>query len=409
MTKLKVFKTLFFGSFFLIATIVVAWNVLSPGVVHPPEKVESIKDVLAYVEEMVADETPPSLNITIIKNGNVVFNEGFGTADRFNKIKTNKETVYHLWSQTKLLTAVAIFKLIEQKKLTLDTEVSSLLPYFSPVGGDQKTYKVTVAQLLNHSSGLHDFIYNGGMGMVHLHGEPSINQTELLKKILIDNNKLHFIPGTDSSYTNTGYIVLGAIIEKLSGISYEKYIEDKITSPLGLKNASFVYNDEMLNNAALGTLAVVDVFTPIVVKSIPNWFEKYVVDTQDLRMWMRHLYTDYTPSTGLIGSSHDMALFGQMMLNGGELNGVRIISKDSADTLLYKGHREEDKLEPKLGLGFKTWTIDENVMIGHGGGGPGFGSQLMINKKRNLIISIAANDTNVDRFNLMKVLFKLDW
>jgi len=409
MNKYKIFKTLFFGSFFFVMGLVVLWNVTTPSTIHPPEEVKSVEDVIAYINEMVEEENPPSINLTILKNGKVVFNKGFGKTGLGQNNKTKEDTVYHLWSQTKLLTAVGIVKLIENKKLTLQTNASDILPYFKAIGGDNKEYKVNVRQLLNHSSGLPDFLYNGGMGMIHLHGESSVNQTEFLKKILPNHNKLHFIPGTDSSYSNTSYIVLGAIIEKISGVPYEKFIEEKIIRAINLKSTSFVYTDEMLRRAAHGSLPVVGMMTPILMKYNEDWFDKYVIEVKDLRMWLKHFYTDYTPSTGIISTSYDMALFGQMILNGGELNGHRVLSKESIDTLLNKGHREEDKLEPRLGLGFKTWTFDENVLTGHGGGGPGFGSHLMINVKKNLVISIAANDTSVDRFNLVKVISKLDW
>jgi CubicO group peptidase (beta-lactamase class C family) len=404
-----IFKRIFFGTIFTITGLVILWNLLTPSTIHPPKEVESVEDILSYIKQMNEEKNPPSLNITVIKDGKVVFNEGHGLANPFDNLESNEEIIYQLWDQTKIFTAVAIFKLIEQQKLNLQTNVSEILNYFNVKGIDGKDYKVNIRQLLNHSSGLPDFLYNGGLNWIHLHNERTVNQTQFLKNILPNHSVLHFEPGKGTSFSNTSYIVLGAIIEKLSGMSYEDFVLKNIIKPLRLKNTNFYYTDLMLANSALGSSAVVSFYTPILMKHNENWFDKYVIETKDLRMWLRPYNPDYTASSGLIGTSYDMAQFGQMMLNGGILNNVRILKKESIDTLLYKGSREEDKLDPKLGLGFKTWKFNDSEMIGHGGGGPGFGSHLMIDVKRKLVISIAANDTAVDRFSLMKTLTRLDW
>jgi CubicO group peptidase (beta-lactamase class C family) len=122
---------------------------------------------------------------------------------------------------------------------------------------------------------------------------------------------------------------------------------------------------------------------------------------------MKPVYTDYAASTALIGTGLDLARFGQMLLNLGELNGVRILSEENARNVLQGGRLTVNKDGTVLGYGTKTW-VDRGVeLIGHGGGGPGFALQYMLVPDKALVIVVLANGTITDSFELAKLIASL--
>lgn len=160
-------------------------------------------------------------------------------------------------SCSKMLTATAVLQLIEQKKISLDTKLVDLLPNDSAyknlhvINDTDYISSITVLQLLNHTSGLPEyFLENDDDKEIAQHGDSSLRfrpwqLVELAKK----TNKAGFKPGTGFKYCNTGYILLGLIIEKISGIKYEDYIQQHILDPLNMKHTYFATTNSPANRA----------------------------------------------------------------------------------------------------------------------------------------------------------------
>ena len=168
------------------------------------------------------------------------------------------------------------------------------------------------------------------IGWVHYEDETR-SQTELLKRHLPVFNTLQFEPGSKAIYSNLNYMVLGAVIEAVSGRSYEEFITEEILKPLQMDQSGFVYTKAMAEDEAAGTLPIVHFYTPLL---------PFLLDTTELIreqldgiFWMRRLYIDVTPPTGLIGPASDMARLMLAYLNGGELEGIRILSAQSIELM----------------------------------------------------------------------------
>ena len=202
-------------------------------------------DTLNKVVKEYAIANHSAITFKIHLKDNQVFYSGYNSRN-LQEIKTFMSTI-DIGSCSKMITASAILQLVEKKKLQLDTKLTSILPnsklYKDLMVIDGKDYmdSITVLNLLNHSSGLPEyFLENDDSKEIALHGDSSLRFTPqqlvgMAKKL----NKPSFKPGAGFKYCNTGYIFLGLIIEKISGMKYSNYVQSHILSPLKMTHTYF--------------------------------------------------------------------------------------------------------------------------------------------------------------------------
>jgi D-alanyl-D-alanine carboxypeptidase len=385
----------------LIALLIISLGLyaFAPHVPSTPKQVANVTELEAYLNRLVASGNPPGLSIVVVKDGQVIYNNAFGFADGPNNLKATPETVYHWWSMTKIPTAVAVIQLQEQGKLNLDDEVTKYLPWFDVKYPSTGSPSITIRNLLQHSSGLPDTI-PAMIGWVH-YNDATPNQTAVLKKYLPDFNTLKFEPNTQAVYSNLNYMALGAIIEAVSGQTYESYMTGNILQPLGMSHTGFVYSPALAEHESAGTLPVVHFYTPL----MPTLLDpKALVRERDGKLlWLNRFYIEATPSTGLIGSAPDVAKFMMMYLNRGALNSEQVLSPESISTLT-----ETSPIDGR-GLGWYMGESDGERYLEHMGGGPGFATTMRLYPDTGIGIAILANGTDLDREALAELLKHLDW
>jgi CubicO group peptidase (beta-lactamase class C family) len=194
------------------------------------------KALVSYVDSVanaaVAQHRTPGVSVAVVKRGRTVLAKGYGYADLENDIPATAETVYRIGSITKQFTSSAIMRLVEQGKLSLDDTLQKFLPTY-----DTKGNRVTVRHLLNHTSGIKSYTSLPAFGRVMRLDLPHDSLVALFASEPFD-----FKPGDRWLYDNSGYFLLGMIVEKVSGKPYGQYLQDEFFTPLGLK--STVYCDE---------------------------------------------------------------------------------------------------------------------------------------------------------------------
>src|SRR6056297_8071 len=175
-------------------------------------------------------------SILIAKDKDLIYKESFGMADYENEIKNSADTIFPIGSITKSFTSVSILQLEEEGKIDLDDKISK---YISDLSNKQY---ITIHQLLTHSSGL------------QREGLYSMEQYVALDKNIdfIKKTPLLFKPGQNFSYSNAGYIMLAKIIEEVSGVSYNEYIEENIFKPLEMNNSFCGVDNNLIENQAVG-------------------------------------------------------------------------------------------------------------------------------------------------------------
>ncbi len=386
----------------IIALLIISSAGLYAFAPHPPatpKQVKNVNEIESYLNQLVESGDPPGSSVVVVKGGKIVYNRAFGYADEPRGVKATPDTVYHWWSMTKIPTAMAVMQLQEQGKLNLDDPVIKYLPWFQVNYPSSSSRVMTLRNLMQHSSGLPDTI-PAMIGWVH-YDDATRNQTEIVRKHLAEFNTLKFEPGEQAVYSNFNYMVLGAIIESVSGQPYEAYITNNILQPLGMSQTSFVYTPATAEHEAAGTLPLVHFYTLLLPTLLDT--NALVRERQGKLLWLNRVYIDATPSTGLIGSASDVARLIMAYLNRGILDGKRILSPESVSTLTQtapiNGH----------GLGWFVGKSDGSRFLEHAGGGPGFATMLRLYPDRGLGIAILANGTDFDRQGLIDLLTSLDW
>ena len=180
-------------------------------------------------------------SVAIASNGNVIYQNAIGYSQLNGDIKTpaTVKTKYRIGSITKMFTATMVFQLIEEGKLSLTTPLSTYFPQMP------NATKITIGEMLSHRSGLHNFT-NDAMYLTYMHTP----QTEAVMLTIMATEKPDFEPDTKAEYSNTNFVLLGYIIEKITGKLYKEELKRRITSKIGLTDTYYGGNASVANNEA---------------------------------------------------------------------------------------------------------------------------------------------------------------
>jgi CubicO group peptidase (beta-lactamase class C family) len=404
----------------LVVVVGVAYVTLFPRTLKPPREVDSLAELEAYLDDLAGHnpDSPPGLSLVVVKDGEIVYQKGFGMADGPRNIPATADTVYNTWSMVKPMTALAILQLYEQGRLNIDDPVVDTLPFFDVEYPAESSETVTIRHLLNHSSGLRNNVPEV-LSWIHFDGDPEWNQTELLKEKLPDYAKLGYEPGSKGVYTNVGYMVLAAIIEAASGQTYQQYMLDHIFEPLGMEQTSWTYTEATISRKAAGSSPTVDYQALMLPLLIDRGKRRALTrEKVDGVTWFNRVYTDQKGPTGPISAATDVARFVMAFLNEGELDGHRILSEESVAVMTNESHvlpgntseaasyKDYDQMYHGLG-----WYVVKNhtFFLAHSGGGPGFASDMRLYPDRELGMVIIANGTYLPRREILDLVASLDW
>ncbi|MBA3442260.1 MAG: serine hydrolase, partial [Pyrinomonadaceae bacterium] len=224
--------------------------------------------------------------VLVAEGGKVIYRKGFGLANMEWNIPNEPDTRFRLGSITKQFTAMLILQLAEQGKIKLDGKLSDYLPdYRKDTGG-----RITIHQLLNHTSGIPS--YTSLPGFIADQSRDPYAVDAFIKKYA--SRDLEFEPGSKYSYNNSGYFLLGAIIEKITGKTYEQALKESILDPLGMKNTGYDHHDTIIPKRAAGYRKAPKGYenAPYLDMSIPYAAGSMYSTVDDLFLWDQALYTD---------------------------------------------------------------------------------------------------------------------
>lgn len=294
--------------------------------------------------------------VLISQNGKVIYRKAFGYADAEKKTPINVSTKFRIGSVTKQFTASAILKLQEEGKLKVTDKLSKYFPDFPR--GDE----VTLHHLLTHTSGIHS--YTGKNDFTEKVSKPITNE-ELLA--YFKNDPYDFNPGERYQYNNSGYFLLGYIIEKVSGKTYAQYLQETFFTPLQMKNTGVHTSALTLENEAKGLTKENGQY-----KAALNWDMSWAGGAGALYSTIEDLYTwNEAVFNGKVLSKESLAAaFTPVRLNNGNL---------------------PDGTKYGYGWGFGNYRGQE--VIGHNGGLHGFISELQRFTKENMTVVILTNIT----------------
>lgn len=225
-------------------------------------------------------------SVLVAESGKVIYKKGFGLANREWNIPNKPDTKFRLGSITKQFTSMLILQLVEQGKIDLQGKLSDYMPYYRKDTGSQ----VTIHHLLTHSSGIPS--YTSIPNFFEEISRDPYPVEEFVKKYC--SGDLQFEPGSQYVYNNSGYFLLGAIIEEITGKTYEEVLKEKIFVPLGMKNSGYDRHGPIIPNRATGYSNAFDGYTnaPYLDMSLPYAAGSLYSTAEDLYIWDQALYTE---------------------------------------------------------------------------------------------------------------------
>jgi len=187
----------------------------------------------------------PGGTVGIIKDGELIFTKGYGMANLDHNIPNHPKTVFNIASTSKQFTAASIILLSEQGKLSLEDTLMKFFPNFPDYANEVK-----VQHLLNHTSGVRDYIILARLSGLTV---DDYYTNEIVEKLLTNQQELNFTPGDEYLYSNSGYWLLGQIVEKVSGSTLAEFAKKNIFDPLEMNDTHFHDNqNQIVKNRATG-------------------------------------------------------------------------------------------------------------------------------------------------------------
>jgi CubicO group peptidase (beta-lactamase class C family) len=301
-------------------------------------------------EQFKTNET--GATVLVARKGQIIYKKAFGMANLELNVPMQVDNVFWLASMGKQFTAVAILQLMEQGKLNVQDEITKFIPDYPTQGN-----KITIEHLLTHTSGIHNF-----SGMKDPEKKLVLDCTPNEVIDFFKNLPMRFTPGTKWEYSNSGYFLLGYIIEKITGKPYAEYLEENIFKPLGMTNSLFANNKRIIKNRVDG------------YSHGENGFE----NSRTLNM--THVY-----AAGAIQSTvADFYKWHQAV------HAYKLVKKESMDKAFTR-YKLTDGKETDYGYGWRLGYVYESPSIWHGGGIEGFGNTEIYLPNEDVFVIVLTN------------------
>ncbi len=337
----------------------------------------------------------------------VIWSDSFGDRDVELKQPVTENTMFRIASISKLFTATAIMQLVERHQLILDVDISDYLG-FEVRNPKHQDSIITLKQLLTHTSSLTSDEESNSIYAKYIKDGQS-GHSVCLKELLVPGGKYYthqiwgdWQPGLSTYwvYSNIGAIICGAIIEKVSGMRFDSFIQQNIMKPLGMENVAFSYVG-MKKNHEFGILYEIDEITKKYKVTIQDTTEnKFDIDS--LKNYIPGTHGGlFEPQGGLRTSALELSKFLRALMNGA-YNETSLLHAETLDVMksAHWTREEENHFFSKMGLGLHIshdFLSEYNEMIGHAGEAYGLISNLYWNEEKKFGIIFVINGAN---FNL---------
>lgn len=329
------------------------------------------------VEHALARAQIPGCSIALVDATGLRWQGAFGLADLRRRQLAAPDTVYHLFSGTKLFTATAVLQLAERGLLDLDDPVDRYLPELAAARG------ITLLQLLSHRSGLKDTLR--GFLAVASPGEPAPTSAQALAGYQLRPGSA---PGRRVVYRNVGYAILGEVISRVSGVEYREQVARAVLAPLGIR-ARFGATDPLREPAATGYIDRWDPMRLALRLLFPGLAGRLERERAGSLVALGPYELRTAAIGGLVGSMPEFAKFLSAQLGGGG----GILSEASTRRMQTIVARGAAGIESRVGvgLGWKFGRTPGHTFLNHEGGGAGFTSELRLYPHAGVGIALGMN------------------
>ncbi len=313
--------------------------------------------VRATVARMLEARGTPGASVAIARGDEIVFAEGFGLADVENDVKATRDSEFRIGSVTKQFTAAAILRLVEQEKLSLDDDVTRWVPEFDPAGK-----KITIRHLLTHTSGIKNYTE---LGDVMKATAVDLEPDELCDRF--EREPHDFDPGQSWHYSNSGYFLLGMVIEAVEHRPYADVVRDFFFAPLGLTHTTAGVETSILKGRARGY----------------GHENGQLVNDRPISMTVPY-------SAGcIVSTATDLVKWARELVSGGVVNESSYVMMTTPAVL-------PDGAPTAYGFGLTMRRFAGHRLVSHNGGINGFGANLSWFPDDDVTIAVLCNAEDAD-------------
>jgi len=340
----------------ILLTIALLYGFLTAVSATPSDIAKA--DDAARIDALVQTYVDRSLfngSILVARGGEVILKKGYGMANFEWNIPNTPDTRFRIGSMTKQFTSAIIMQSIEEGKLSLEDKLADRVPYYRKDTGS----KITIHHLLNHTSGIPS--YTNIPNILKEHGRKALSLRDLVTTWC--SGDLEFEPGARFAYNNSGYVILGAVIEEVTGKTYEQALKERILEPLGMKASGYDRTESVINHRASGYDNGLNGVrnADFIDMSLPHAAGALYSTVEDLLLW-------------------DQALHGTKVLS--EAGRAKVFAP-GAGNYGYGWFIQKAPVGPSKA---------ERQVIQHGGGIPGF-SSLIVRVPQDRILIVLLNNT----------------
>jgi CubicO group peptidase (beta-lactamase class C family) len=381
---------------------------------------ERLARIDAMLESAVKSNRIPGAVALIARHGRIVYHKAFGMADNATGRLMKPDDIFRIASQTKAITATAVLMLWEEGKFQLDDPVSKFIPEFRDAKvlktyneadgswtGEPVKRPITIRDLLTHTSGLGYGFIDADPRFRAMYAKAGIVDAWTTEPVTIQENvrrlarlPLHHHPGEKFTYAE-GLDVCGALIEIVSGMTFAEFLQKRLFEPIGMTDTAFYLPGDKASR-------LVSVQHPV-----NGRWQRIPSVPYDPDYPIKGAKTFFAGGAGLSSTAKDYATFLQMLLNGGEINGVRILSRTTVRTMLSQQVPGEQfgGTDSYFSLAFGVLTERGQAKGGSGSAGTFqwggyFNTQYFADPKEGIVAVLmkqtqGANDDTAGRFSLL--------
>lgn len=319
--------------------------------------------------------TTAGLAIAVVRKGQTVASQGFGLANLETRTPATADSIFRIASVTKTFTSAAIMQLVEQGRLGLEHTLDKFYPDIPNAAS------VTIQQLLSHTSGIHDFV-NGGLPADALAWK---TPDEIAGGVARMQPLFDFDAGTHFSYSNSGYILLGGILEKVSGKSYDDYLADGIFKPLGMDRTAVDHLEDVVVGRADGYAKNGSGFRHADHSGLPHAAGAIRSTASDLALWCTAFFD------GKVVTFKSVQL---MTKPARTRSGAKVGEAHWWPQGFHPRNPPPFVQNSNYGLGWELTTFYGRPAAGHSGGIAGFNSMILRYLDEDLALILLANTEN---------------
>ncbi|MGD1045061.1 MAG: serine hydrolase domain-containing protein [Bacteroidota bacterium] len=308
----------------------------------------------------------PGCVVLVARKRQIIYEKAFGMADLELSVPNNVNMVFEIGSITKQFTAVAIMQLVEQGKISLQDPINKFIEDYPTHG-----YTITIENLLTHTSGIKDYWKMKEFDSTFWRKDYTTSEFINFFK----NEPMDFAPGTNLHYSNSGFCLLGYIIEKVSGMTYAKYIEENIFKPAGMKNSYYGNFSKIIKNRAKG----------------------YQIGAEGIKN------ANYISWTVVYSAGSLMSIVEDFLKYYQALNSFKLIKKESLEKT-RTSYKLSNGKETGYGYGIGVGNVMGSPIVGHAGGIFGFYSNQLYFPNEDVSVIIFTNcESYINKDPSMKI------